>query len=223
MANGLQQLKVYVPPSRKSALDQFLDAMSAAFPADKRRAFALSMADPRNVDEYELGYKEGKQQGFDASYRDFKDRLADTLDLLYSLVDPEILPDLIAGSISVYLQPQGTPLPPELKKRFEAALWYQQLRSFAPFFEVVEKQGVLDTLALVAEEVVEAMREAGPAWVDGFFALTGQPREQGRYAGYLIGRACGEVFFLAVEGITQVPLFDVPEEEAGAEGEEVEP
>jgi hypothetical protein len=221
-------LPTYVPPSQASPLgrvgreiDGLLDAMRAAFPEDKRRAFALSMAVPRNVDLYETGYAEGRHQGFAESFRDFKLRLSYTLDLFYSLVDPAILPDLVAGSISVYLQPDGTPLPPELKRRFEAALWYQQLQGFVPFFETLQKGEILDTLTLLAAEVVAAMREAGPAWVDGFFALTGDPRAQGRYAGYLIGRACGEVFFMAIEEITQVPTFAPPP--AGPDGQEGAP
>lgn len=196
-----------------SELGKFEEAMRGAFPEVKRIAFSASMADPRNVELYELGYKEGKHQGFAAAYGDFKGRLAYTLRLLYSLVDPEVLPYLVAGSIATWLQAQGTPPPEALKRRFEAVLWYKQLESFVPYFEIIDKGKVLETLALVAGDVVEAMREAGVAWVDGFFALTGSPREQGRYAGYLIGRACGEVFFSAIEEIGQVPLFDDPSRE----------
>lgn len=228
MPNTLPPLPIFGAPAQAPPLgrvgreiDGLLDAMRAAFPQDKQRAFALSMAIPRNVELYETGYAEGKHQGFAESFRDFKLRLSYTLDLFYSLVDPAILPDLIAGSVSVYLQPDGTPLPPELKRRFEAVLWYQQLKSFVPLFEALQKGEILETFAMLAAEVVAAMREAGPAWVDGFFALTGDPHAQGRYAGYLIGRACGEVFFMAIEEITQIPTFDPPA--AGPDGPEGAP
>lgn len=223
--NDTRVLRPFVTPSGAAAsgpvgreIDRLIDEMRAAFPAHKRIAFERSMADPRNVEAYETGYRQGKHEGFAASFGDFKDRVSDTLDLLYSLIDPEILPDLIAGSIAVYLQPQGSPLPPALKRRFEAALWYQQLQGMVPLLEVLDKGKILETLTMVATEVVSAMRQAGTAWVDEFYALTGNPREQGRHAGYLIGRACGEVFFLAIEEITQVPLFDIDDEAQGDDG-----
>ena len=184
-----------------SEVKLLVEEMKGAFPEDARHRFAQSMQNPSNVLEYERGYEEGKRVGFDEAIGKW---LKKWEYLFQVLIDGlRALPGLTVTAGAVLLSPAGTPIPPEVQRRFEAVLWVQELKKLKPLFERFDKASFFETVGLTVSDVVLAMRRAGTEWVAGFYARTGKPKEQGHYAGRLIGGACAAVLTAAIEVVAE--------------------
>lgn len=208
------------------ALSAFTDAQPGGRWRDRRVEFGRLIKDKNYASAYDAGYLRGKR----SSLRQTLGQDVDTLkkDLLLfvpnMLLAAEIylappgqkptdrqLRDAIgpdnAAALDIYTSSSGVMGVPQSREDLLKNTWFKGGVAVAKLLDDVERQGWLTTLDFTAAELIAGLQRLSEAWVEGFFALNGQPDKQGEYVGRMVGAAIALVIWMAANFIAFEAVF----------------